>query len=104
MDDVCTHVKEMLEASTFHTCQSLWCNTVILVHKKDRGVHFCIIFHKLNARTKRDSYQLNHIQEVIKSLVGAGYFSCLELKASFWQIAMAEAFLKKNKLPSPWEI
>ena len=30
------------------------------------------------------------MQEVIKSLVGAGYFSCLDLKTSFWQIAMDE--------------
>ena len=30
------------------------------------------------------------IQEAIKSLVGAGHLSCLDLKSTFWQIKMDE--------------
>ena len=71
--------------------QSPWCNAVVLVCKKDRSLCFCIDFHKLNVRTKKDSYPLTWIKEVIKSLAGAGYFSCLDLKAGFWQIMMDEA-------------
>ena len=54
-------------------------------------VCFCIDICKLNVRTKKDSYPLPFIQEAIESLIGAGYFSCLDLKAGFWQIAMDEA-------------
>ena len=54
-----------------------------------RGLHFCIGFCKLNARTKKDSYPLPQIQESVESLVGAGYFY-LDLTVSFWQIAMDE--------------
>ena len=86
--EVRAHVKEMLEMSTIHPSQSPWCNAVVLFRKKDRGLHFCIDFYKSNARTKKDSYPLPHIQEAIESLVGAGYFSCLDLKVGFWQIAM----------------
>ena len=63
---------------------------VILVCKKDGGLHFCIDFCKLNARTKKDSYLLPQIQEAIESIVGVGYF-CLDLKVGFWQIALDEA-------------
>ena len=38
--------------------------------------------------TKKDSYPLPRIQEALESLVGAGYFSCLDLKSSFRQIKM----------------
>ena len=39
----------------------------------------------------KDSYLLSQIQEAIKSLVGEGYFSCLDMKAGFWQIARDNA-------------
>ena len=71
--------------------QSPWCNAVVLVHKKDGGLHFYIDFFRFNARNKKDSYPLLQIQEAIESLVGAGCFSCLDLKVIFWQIAMDEA-------------
>ena len=40
---------------------------------------------------KKDSYPLPRIQEVLESLVGAGYFSCLDLKSGLWQIKVEEA-------------
>ena len=39
---------------------------------------------------KKDLYPLPRIQEALESLVGAGHFSCLDLKSRFWQIKMDE--------------
>ena len=39
---------------------------------------------------RKDSYPLPQIQEALESLVGAGHFSCLDLKSSFGQIRMDE--------------
>ena len=91
VDEVHTHVKEMLEVGAICPSQSLWHNAVVLVCKKDWSLYFCIGFYKLNARTNKDSYPLQQIQEAIKSLVGTGYFSCLDFKAVFWQITMDKA-------------
>ena len=44
---------------------------------------FCIDFHYLNAHMKKDSYPLPGIKEALESLVGAGHFSCLDLKPGF---------------------
>ena len=63
---------------------------VVLVHKKNGGLHFCIDFRKLNAKTKKDSHLLPYIQETLNSLVGARVFSTLDLKSGFWQIMMDE--------------
>ena len=91
VDEVCAHMK-MLEVGAIHPSQSPWCNAVVLVCNKDEGLCFCIDFHKLNARTKKDSYSPLQIQEAIESLVGARCFSCLDPKVGFWQIAMDKAF------------
>ena len=40
---------------------------------------------------KNDSYPLPTIQEVLEHLVGAGHFSCLDLKSRFWKIKMDES-------------
>ena len=94
VEEVRAYMKEMLEAGAIHPNQSPWCNATMLVRKKDGGLHFCIDFHKLNVRTINDSYPLPHIQEAIKSFMGAGYFSCLHLNAGLWQIAMDEASMQ----------
>ena len=81
----------MLESGTIRPSQSAWCNAVVLVWKKDSGLCFCINVCCLNACTKKGSYPLPRIQEVLESLMGAGHFSCLDLKSGFWQIKMDEA-------------
>ena len=62
--------------------QWYWCRRRMVAY------HFCINFCCLNAHMKKDSYPLPRIQEVLESLVGAGHFSCFDLKSGFWQIKM----------------
>ena len=80
VEEVHMHLQEMLDSGTIHPSQSAWCNAVLLVEKKDRGLCFCIDFCCLNAHTKKDSYPLPRIQEALESLVCAGHFPCLDLK------------------------
>ena len=91
VEEIRNHLKEMLESGTIRPSQSAWCNTMVLVQKKDSGLHFCIDFHHLNAHMKKDSYPLPRIQEVLESLVDAAHFSSFDLKSGFWQIKMDEA-------------
>ena len=58
VEEVRNHLREMLESSAIRPSQSTWCNAIILVRKKDGGLHFCIDFQRLNACTKKDSYPL----------------------------------------------
>ena len=81
----------MLDSGVIYLSKSAWCNAVVLVQKKDGGLHFCIDFCHSNAYIKKDSYPLLRIQEASESLVGAGHFSCLDLTSGFWQIKMDES-------------
>ena len=91
LEEVWNHLREILESGAIQPSQSAWCNTIVLVRKKDRGLQFCIDFCCLNACKKKDSYPLPRIQEALESLVVAGHFLCLGLKLGFWQIKMEEA-------------
>ena len=72
-------------ARVLGAAQWYWCG------RRTAGLWFCIDFCWLNACMKKDSYPLPRIQEALESLVGAGHFSCLDLKSGFWQIKMEEA-------------
>ena len=67
---------------------------MVLVQKKDGGLHFCIDFHCLNTFMKKNSYPLPRIQEALEGLVSAGYFSSLDLKSGFWQIKMDDSSMQ----------
>ena len=92
IEEVQNHLQEMLESAAIWPSQSVWCNAVVLVRMTDGDLQFCINFLHLNVHTKKDSYPLPRIQEALESLVGAGHFSCLDLKLGFWQIKMDEVW------------
>ena len=83
LEEVRMHMNDMLQAGAIRPSSSPWCNAVILVRKKDGGLRFCIDFRKLNARTKKDSYPLPHIQETLESLEGSRIFSSFDFKSGF---------------------
>ena len=91
VEEICAHLQEMLDSGMICPSHNVWCNVVVLGQKKDRGLHFCIDFCHLNAQMKKESYPLPRIQEALESLVGAGHFSCLDLKSGFWQTKMDES-------------
>ena len=90
LEEVRQHIQEMLDGGAIHPSQSPWCNAVVLVRKKDGSLRFCIDFRHLNAKTKKDSYPLPQMQETMESMVGSRYFSCMDLKSSFWQVKILE--------------
>ena len=90
MEEVWEHIQEMLDRGTIHPSQSPWCNMVVLVRKKDGGLRFCIDFCRLNIQTKKDAYPLPQMQETMESMVGARFFSTMDLKSGFWQVKMVK--------------
>ena len=90
VEEVQEHIQEMLDGGAIHPSQSPWCNAVVLVCKKDGGLQFCINFCKLNNWTKKDAFPLPWMQETMESMVGAQFFSTMDLTSGFWQVKMAK--------------
>ena len=72
-------VQRMLDNKLIKDSTSPWASPVMLVMKKNRKKRFCKDYRKLNVITKKDSYPLLYIDELLDSLARATYFSTLDL-------------------------
>ena len=59
-------------------------------------LHFCIDFRKLNSRIDRDAYTLPCIDDTMDTLMGARYFSKLDLRSGYWQVEIKEEDKEKT--------
>ena len=91
-DEIRIHLKEMLESGPIRRSQSPWSSATVLVRKKDGKLRFYIDFRKLNMRTVKDNYSLPRIEDQLEQLqlIGAEWFSTLDLKSGYWQIELTE--------------
>ena len=87
-EEVWKHLKEMLDIGAIRCSNSPWASPVVLVHKKDGSLRFCIDLRKLNAWTVKDAYSLLHIEDTLDSLNGACIFTSLDLKSGYWQVEL----------------
>ena len=92
LEEVRALLWNMLDVGAIHPSQSPWCNAIVLVRKKDGMLHFCVDFCRLNVHTKKDSYPLAQIQEVLESMAGANHFSTMDVQSRFWQVRMAPEY------------
>ena len=53
-------------------------------------MRFCIDLRKLNVRTVKDAYSLPRIEETLDCLIGAQWFTSLDLKLGYWQVELDE--------------
>ena len=89
-------VDEMLDADLIRRSQSPWSFPVVIVDKKVGSKRFCVDFRKLNQITKKNSYPLPLIDEILALLGKSKYFTSLDLKSGYWQVAMYEKDQEKT--------
>lgn len=66
------------------------------MRNKDGSLRFCIDYRKLNSRTVKDAYNLPRIDDTIDRLIGARYFTKLDLTSSYWQVEIEERDKEKT--------
>ena len=86
----------MLDAGVIHRSRSSWSFPVVIVDKKDGSKRFCLDFRRLNKVTKKNSYPLPLIDDILALLGKAKYFTSLDLKSGYWQVAMDEKDKEKT--------
>jgi hypothetical protein len=101
LKEVQDHIRGLLEQKVIVESHSAYAAPVVVCRKKDNSIRLCVDYRKLNAKTIGDAYPLPRIQESFDALVGAQYFSTLDLASGYYQIAIAPEDRHKTAFATP---
>ncbi|KAJ8004186.1 hypothetical protein DPEC_G00156160 [Dallia pectoralis] len=101
IEDVRRHIKELLAAGIITESRSPYASPIVVARKKSGAIRMCIDYRTLNARTIPDQYTTPRIDDALDSLVGSKWFSVLDLRSGYYQIAMAEEDKEKTAFICP---
>lgn len=85
----------MSAANVLESCASPWASNVVLAKKSDDMFRFCVDYRRLNDCKYKDSFPLPRIDDCLDALGGSTYFSTMDFRSGFWQVAINERDLDK---------
>lgn len=83
-------IEEMLQHNIIRPSKSAWSSPIVLVKKRDGKIRFCVDYRKLNAVTKKRTYPMPNIDDLMTYLGNTKYFSTLDLYSGYWQVGIEE--------------
>jgi hypothetical protein len=60
------------------------------VYHGNGKLRMCVYYRQLNNNTKKDSYALPRIEELLDSLSGSTYFATVDMKSGYHQVEILE--------------
>lgn len=82
---------------------SEWCHVLVLAPKKDKfDFRLCIDPHDLNKCILDETFLIPTLEDLKTKLKGVKYFTVLDLKDGFWQIALDEESQKLCTFATPF--
>ena len=94
-------VDQMLRNGIIRASASPWASRVILVRKKDGSLRFAVDYRGLNDVTKKDSYPLPEVKDILDRLDGCQFYSTLDGASAYWSIPIKEADREKTSFITP---
>ena len=81
-------IDEMKASGMIIDSNSPWCSPIRLVRKPDNSIRATVDFRKLNNVTRKDSFTIPKISEIMDQLMKAKYFTSIDLGSAYHQIKM----------------
>ncbi len=91
----------MLDANIIRPSRSPYASPVILVQKKDNTIRMCVDFRRLNKVTVSEQWPLPRIDDILDGLLGSKWFSTLDLKCGYYQVAKSPQSIAKTTFITP---
>lgn len=88
-------INRLLESKCISPANSPWSFPVLVARHRSGKLRMCVNYKKLNAVTRKDSYPLPNIQDLLNNLGGNAYYSTLDLCQGFHQCPLSD---KKDSL------
>ncbi len=96
--EVNRQINVLVELGKMRPSNSAYACRVTLHVKKDGSRRFCGDYIPLNLQTRRDSFPMPLVEDVISQLGKSAWFTALDLQSRFWQIKMALEDMGKTAL------
>ena len=94
-------VNEMVENEIIRPSSSPWNAPVMLVRKKDQTMRFVCDFRALNDVTKKDTYPLPLIKDVVDRMGGSIFWTKLDAASAYWSMPLEERDKEKTAFSVP---
>lgn len=101
IEDVRRHLQDLLKAGIIKESRSPYASPIVVARKKNGSVRMCIDYRTLNNRTVPDQYTTPRIDDALDCLTGSKWFSVLDLRSGYYQIAMSETDKEKTAFICP---
>lgn len=74
-DTIKNEIDTMLASNIIEPAFAPWCSPIKMVPKKDGTLRFCVNYFKLNSLTKKDTYPLPRIDDLVDMMAGRTFIS-----------------------------
>ena len=68
---------------------------------KDKSIRMCVDYRRLNRVTVSELWPLPRIDDILDGLLGSKWFSTLDLKSGYYQVAMSSNSIAKTAFVTP---
>ena len=93
-------IDENLKNTVISESDSPWSFPLVLAQKPDGTTRVCVDYRALNQVTKKDAHPIPRIDESLIRFFGMRYFSSIDLRSGYWQIALSEMARAKTAFSS----
>ena len=95
-------IEKLLTAKVIHTSCSSWSASIIVVPKGNGGKHLVIDYRALNKVTRKLTWPMPKVEDILSKLNRATYFTTLDLQAGYHHIPLDTPSIPKTAFNSPF--